>query len=100
MGKKKINKTSRKEFIKSVARDVIKGLSEKDIEYIKANPDPLQYHFSLGMYIRNKYIYGKELMFFIGHPDDLSGEIVEEIIKRLTTIETEEAEKETKNGAI
>ena len=34
---KKIDKTSRKGFIKSVAKDVIKGLSEKDKEYMREN---------------------------------------------------------------
>lgn len=97
---KKIDKTSRKKFIKSVAKDVIKGLSEKDKEYMKENPDSYHYHFSLGLYIRNKYIHGKKLpIAFWGDPDDLSGDILDEIIKRLTT-DPNSSGKENSDGTI
>ena len=100
MGKKKMNKSSRKEFIKSVAKDVISGLKESDKEYMRNNPEPIMYHFTLGLYIRNKYIHGKELPFMsYGFPDDLSGDIVEEIIKRLTSDNSTEG-KEKNDGTI
>ena len=85
-----ITMNSREEFIRDVALDCLDNMSEKDKTYMKANPDPIEYHFSLGMDIRNKYIYGKDLLFFVGHPDDLSGDIVEEIIRRLTKADTDE----------
>ena len=85
MANKNINKSNRKEFIESVAKDVIMGLKEEDKEYMRNNPDPSMYHFTLGMYIRNKYIHGKKLPFMVLQADDLSGEIIRLIIKKLTS---------------
>ena len=85
MEKKKINRSSREEFIKSVANEVIKGLKEEDKAYIRNNPNPSMYHFTLGMHIRNKYIHGKKLPFMVLQPDELSGEIIRLIIKNLTS---------------
>ena len=46
------------------------------------NPDG-DYHFNLGLYIRNKYIHGKEFPFLVIEPDYLSGSIIHRIIERL-----------------
>lgn len=70
------------EFVKAVAKDCIKSLSEEEKDYIRNNPDD-DYHFGYGMYIRNHYIHGKELAFNFFHADDLSGEIMQTIIDSL-----------------
>ena len=90
MAKKTIDKSCRENFIKSVARDCIKGLSKKEINYIKTNPNPIEYHFTLGIDIRNKYIYEADLPFPVWDADYLSGDIVEEIIRIVTKGETVE----------
>ena len=63
-------------------------LSEKEKSEL-AKSDPIEYHFSLGMWIRNNWIYGQEeedvmrltkafrMKMWCFHPDDLSGEIIE-----------------------
>ena len=58
-----------------MAEEVFKGLSPEDKEYIFLHPDSAEYHFGLGLDIRNKYIYGKNLQFSYTNPDDLSAEI-------------------------
>ena len=78
---KKQKRNPRKSFVDSVAQEVLAGLSEEDKEFIRNNPDPIGYHFSLGLYIRNKYIY--EGYPDCESPDDLSGEIIERIIALL-----------------
>ncbi len=69
-------------FVEYVANDVIRSLKEKDKKYLINHPDPVDHHFGLGLYIRNKYIHGKELC-FLCFPDDLSSEIVRTIIRKL-----------------
>lgn len=70
-------------FVEKVAKKVINGLSSEDKEYMIANPNPYEYHFSLGMMIRNKYIYGKELNFPVLMADNLSHEVIEKILSIL-----------------
>ncbi len=71
------------EYIDRVAKEVLEGLSEKDKEHICFHPDSSEYHFGLGMYIRNKYIYKDKLDFDCESPDDLSGDIVSRIASLL-----------------
>lgn len=71
------------QFVEDSALDCIAHLSKKDKTFILEHPDPFEHHFGLGMYIRNKYIHGKELPFPIFMADDLSSTIVERIIKKL-----------------
>ena len=63
-------------------------LSEKEKSELTKS-DAIEYHFSLGMWIRNNWIYGQEeedvmrltkafrMKMCCFHPDDLSGEIIE-----------------------
>ena len=71
-------------FVERVAEEVIEGLSSEDREYMIANPEPYEYHFGLGTMIRNRYIYGKELNFPVLMADDLSHEVIKEILSILT----------------
>ena len=69
-------------------------LSEDDKRAIM-NGDAFEFHFSLGMWIRNSWIYGqsdegvKRLAKLFGddpdifHPDDLSGRIIESYQRHL-----------------
>ena len=70
--------------IEKVAKQVIETLSDEDKKYICEHPNPITYHFTLGLYIRNKYIYDNSE--FEGYPmaDDISNMIIEKIILELT----------------
>ena len=70
-------------FVNETASDAISKLSKEDKKALLDNPDPIYHHFGYGMYIRNRYIHNKELRFPVVFKDDLSSEIVEEIIRRL-----------------
>jgi len=71
------------EFINETTADTVSKLSKKDRKALLEHPDPLDYHFGYGMYIRNHYIRNKELPFLAVSIDRLSTEIVEEIIRRV-----------------
>ncbi len=72
---------SKNEFISYAAHDCLSQLSEDNKEHMKENPDPLQWHFGLGMFIRNNYIHGNGSIHFEADlPDDLSGEIVDRML--------------------
>lgn len=68
------------EFVEHVARDCIANMSEEDKQCFREDKDPDSYHFGYGMYIRNKYIHGKDLPLFVPQPDMLSELIIEKII--------------------
>lgn len=68
-----------REFVSRVAKEVYNELSEEEKTYIFEHPSSLQYHFTLGLRIRNQYIHGKELGFRCWDPDDLSGEVLTRI---------------------
>lgn len=63
------------EFVDSVAKVVLEGLSDEEKSYIYDYPDSTTHHFGIGLWIRNKYIHNQDLDFAVGHPDDLSSEI-------------------------
>lgn len=68
-----------KEFVTTVATEVVEGLSEKDKAYIYDHPSPVGHHFGMGLGIRNKYIFSGDLDFPIGHPDTLSSNITSRV---------------------
>ena len=68
------------EFIDYVANDCIANMSEEDKQCFKENKDPYDHHFGYGMYIRNTYIHGKNLPFYVLQADSLSHSILEKII--------------------
>ena len=70
--------------IEKVAKQVIETLSDEDKKYICEHPNPITYHFTLGMYIRNKYIYNNSEFDLFPMPDDISNMIIEKIIVELT----------------
>ena len=70
-------------FIRDTTEKVIAELTQEDKEFLLAHPDPIEHHFGLGLYIRNQYIHGKDLGFIYAFADDLSGEIVERVIRVL-----------------
>ena len=69
------------EFVNATAEKVYKGLSEDDKDYIREHPDPVEYHFGLGLYIRNTYIHGNKKLDFPFMADDLSGKIIVRVIE-------------------
>lgn len=71
------------EFVEYVAQDVLLQLSDEDKDFLLEHPDPIDYHFGLGLYIRNNYIHGKKLGFFVFRPDSLSTTIVGRVIEML-----------------
>ena len=69
------------EFVEYVAQDVLLQLSDEDKDFLLEHPDPIDHHFGLGLYIRNNYIHGKKLGFFVFRPDSLSTTIVGRVIE-------------------
>ena len=69
-------------FIDKTAEKVFAELSPEDKRILVENPDPIMHHFGLGLYIRNEFIYGKDLGWWAMFPDDLSVEIVGKVIDR------------------
>ena len=72
------------EVIDDAVNNELKRLSKKDKEYIKNNEDYGEFHFSYGLYLRNKYIHGNKKLkgMFIMY-DDLSEEIFDKIREKL-----------------
>ena len=82
---KKVAGKSEIEFVNEVADDCVRNMSQKDKEYLIANPYAIDYHFSYCMYIRNHYIHNRdfsEASFWV-EPDHLSSEIIRMIFSRL-----------------
>ena len=75
-----ISSMNEEEFIEYVANDCTANMSEEDKQCFREDPDPVSYHFGYGTSIRNTYIYGKNLPFFVPFADDLSEFILERII--------------------
>ncbi|WP_343186990.1 DUF6794 domain-containing protein [Anoxynatronum sibiricum] len=76
---------SKKVFIEHIAQDCLSQLNDDDKKHMKENPDPFQYHFGLGMFIRNNYIYGNNsIKFEFESPDDLSSEIIDRMLEILS----------------
>ena len=75
------------EYLDSIVEEVYGSLSEEDRDYIREHPDPAVYHFSLGLDIRNNYIYQNPKMPDIAKSgmvaDNVSGWVIEQIIDRL-----------------
>ena len=62
-----------------IVEECLGNLSYEDTLYIKDHPDPIEYHHSFGMYIRNHYIYSS---LCDEHPMDADG-YSQEIIKAI-----------------
>lgn len=62
-------------------QSALADLSDDLIEYIRLHPSANELHFTLGLYLRNKFIYPEEA-YGAFDPDSLSDEIVHELIKR------------------
>lgn len=71
-----------KTFVEDVATDVINTLNDNEKSYMKEHTDPIEYHFTLGMDIRNNYIHSNEKYCFM-MPDDVSDDIIKCIIGKL-----------------
>ncbi|MBQ8994314.1 MAG: hypothetical protein IJ091_00700 [Oscillospiraceae bacterium] len=76
------NRDKEAAFIEKVSSEVIPTISDEDQQYMIKHPDPSEYHFGLGMDIRNQYIYDQNLDFFYGMADALSRKIVIRIIEK------------------
>lgn len=71
---------SYEDFVDNTAKEIMDGLDAEEKKYMIANPNPVNYHFSLGLWIRNNYIHGKKLGIPIVEPDDASHDIIQRII--------------------
>ena len=63
------------EFVNAVANDCILNMNEKMKKALMDNPYITDWHFTYGMYIRNRYIYDNEISTEYD-PDDLSSGIL------------------------
>lgn len=74
--------TTKVEFITEVAKKCLSNMKEEDKEYMIKHPSAGHYHFSLGLYIRNNYLYNSDYMnaTFSIEPDYMSGDIIEMIL--------------------
>ena len=81
----KNNDITREEFIESVANKCVSRLSEEERRLFMADPEPYNYHFGYGMYIRNHYIRNKGLPIWSFNADDLSHDIIEKIIEMVNS---------------
>ncbi len=75
--------------VDKVANQIIGELSQESKEYMIKNPRPVEYHFSLGLYIRNNYIYNSKEFGNCYRVDDISSEIIKRIIDKLTEENTD-----------
>ena len=83
--KKAIKARTYEEFVNEVADDCYADLTEEQKEIIRDNPIALDYHFGYCMYIRNNYIYNNvENLDFEVEPDELSGTIMNVLIRKIT----------------
>ncbi len=82
---RKVYAKTKEEFIKEVVADCILNLTDENIKFLLNHPDYTPYHFGYGFYIRNKYIHAKDCSEagFWPDPDELSGEIFDQIITNL-----------------
>ena len=85
MDKEKITARTKEEFIREVGEKCLAELTEEEKQKIRDNPCTTSYHFGYAMYIRNRYIHGKDWSEagFWDDPDDLSARIMAYIISRL-----------------
>lgn len=67
-------------IVREIAEEEVNSMSDEDKEYYLEHSDYNEHHFGYGMYLRNNYIHGK---IDVLSPDDMSGDIFEEIIKLL-----------------
>jgi hypothetical protein len=75
-------------FQRAVAEHLAKNLSEEDKKTILEDPEYTKYHFGYGMYIRNKYIHGRNIQAnngkgFVMPADSISADIFHELVKIL-----------------
>ncbi len=69
-------------LVDKLADDIINNLDKKMIKKLKRRP---KYdHFGFGLYIRNNYIYNNEQIKYMIEADDLSSEIYDRIIEKLS----------------
>ena len=52
-----IDYQSTEDFLTAVAKKCLSDLSEEDKQIFLKETDPTAYHFGIGLYIRNNYIY-------------------------------------------
>jgi hypothetical protein len=75
------NEYDKEQLIDDIASKAVALLTEEDIKVFKEHPNSSLYHFTYGIYIRNRYLI--EMGFNDFERDGLSGEIIDEIIRRV-----------------
>ncbi len=75
-------------FQRTVAEHLAKNLSEEDKKTILEDPKYERHHFGFGMYIRNKYIHGRNIQAnkgkgFVMPADSISADIFHELVEIL-----------------
>ncbi len=80
----KITAKTREEFIRGVVKDCLANLTEAEKDCLVNDPVYTHY-FSFSMYIRNHYILNKDFSDagFLDPPDDLSEDIIDQIISHI-----------------
>ena len=83
------NYQSLDDFLEAIADQCLSELSKEDKQTLRNEPNPILYHFGLGTYIRNNFIYPQKEFNngsspFLIPADDLSHKVIEIIIEKLT----------------
>jgi len=77
------NKQKYEALVKEIVLECIEKMSDDDCAYIRTHPDITRYHFGYGMYIRNTYGPRFDRVDEQISRDDMSGDVLSEIVKVL-----------------
>ena len=70
-------------LFKKIAIECVDNMTEADRAYFRAHPDITRYHFTYGLYIRNKYMKRFNEAKIRIHRDNMSHDVLEEIVHLL-----------------
>ena len=82
----KITKDNIDDFLNWIVEEVYNDQKEEDLEYVRNDPDPVSYHFGVGLTIRNAYIYQRDYSEYgeiRPEPDNLSAIILERLMHKI-----------------
>ena len=89
-----IHGNEKEAYICKIVNIELEHLSEQDKNYLINNPNPSDYHFGYGMYIRNHYCHSLKDGLVISNPDEFSHTVIERIIDRLLPEDAPPREKQ------
>ena len=83
----------KKKLVNRIANDCIANMSDDIKLKFSGNPNPYDFHFGYGLYIRNHYIYNRdyppielseaERLYLAGQADDISSDIIKRIVMNI-----------------